>query len=134
MAKQLKQNSARGARITKPPFLKIYASQTIVLVVIAAGLLFVNSTMAYSVLLGGLISIVPNTYFAILAFRYSGARAANNVAKSLYFGEVGKFVLTATLFACVFVLVRPLAAAALFAAFIVMMVLNWVLVLRLSNF
>lgn len=134
MAKQLKQNSAHGARITKPPFLKIYASQLIVLAVVSVGLLFVDFTMAYSVLLGGLISIVPNTYFAILAFRYSGARAASNVAKSLYFGEVGKFILTATLFACVFVLVRPLVASALFAAFIAMMVLNWFLVLRLSNF
>lgn len=134
MAKQLKQKSARGAQIAKPPFFKIYASQFIVLVLVTAGLHFVNHTMAYSVLLGGLISIVPNTYFALLAFRYSGARAANDVAKSLYLGEVGKFVLTATLFACVFVLVKPLIVAPLFAAFIAMMVLNWVLVLRLSNF
>ena len=89
---------------------------------------------AYSVLLGGLISIVPNSYLASLAYRFTGARAASDVAGSLYRGEVGKFVLTAVMFALVFVMVKPLSAPALFAAFILTTVLNWVLVLRMSKF
>jgi ATP synthase protein I len=134
VARQLKQNTARGAQIAKPPLLKIFASQCIVLAVLSLGLLLVNVTTAYSVLLGGMVCIFPNVYFAFLAFRHSGASAAEAVAKSLYRGEVGKFLLTAVLFACVFVLIRPLSVGALFTTFIAMMVLNWVLVHRLSSF
>lgn len=133
VAKQLKDDTARGAQIAKPPFKRIFTGQCTVLVCMSAGLLLVDVVIAYSTLLGGLISVAPNVYFASLGFRYSGARAANDVAKSLYRGEVGKFVLTALLFACVFVLVKPLSAAALFATFIFMMVLNWVLLVRFSH-
>lgn len=130
----MSKNTERGAKIAKPPFLRIFASQLIVLVMVSAGLLFADGVLAYSVLLGGMISIVPNGYFATLAYRYSGARAATDVARSLYRGEVGKFVLTAIMFACVFVLVKPLSTAALFTMFILMTVLNWILVLRMSKF
>ncbi len=134
MARQLKENTARGASIAKPPLLKIFASQCSVLVAVSVGLLFVDVTMAYSVLLGGIVCIFPNAYFSFLAFRYSGARAAEDVAKSLYRGEMGKFILTAALFACVFVLIKPLLVGALFTMFIAMMILNWFLVYRLSKF
>jgi F0F1-type ATP synthase assembly protein I len=40
-------------------------------------------------------------------------------------------VLTAVLFASVFALVKPLSAGTLFAVFILMMALNWILSLRL---
>lgn len=133
VAKQLEERTARGAQIAKPPFKRIFITQCLVLVCVSAGLLLRDLVTAYSALLGGLIVVAPNVYFASLAFRYSGARAANDVAKSLYRGEVGKFVLTAILFACVFALVKPLSAAALFATFIMMMVLNLFLVLRMTR-
>ena len=134
MARPLKQNTGFGAPIVKPPLLKIYLGQCSVLAVLTAGLFFVDVTTAYSVLLGGMISILPNTYLGAMAFRHSGARAAQEVATSLYRGEVGKFVLTAVFFACIFVFIKPLSVGALFTTFIAMMVLNWFLVHRLSNF
>ena len=134
MAKQLAMKTASGAKIAKPPFLRIYASQLVLLIFAAVLLLVTDKIVAYSTLFGGLISIVPNSYFAMLAYRYTGAKAASEVAKSLYRGEVGKFVLTAIMFACIFVLVKPLSTAALFTAFILMTVLNLVLVLRMSKF
>lgn len=130
----MKQNTGFGAPIVKPPLLKIYLGQCSVLAVLTAGLFFVDVTTAYSVLLGGMISILPNTYLGAMAFRHSGARAAQEVATSLYRGEVGKFVLTAVFFACIFVFIKPLSVGALFTTFIAMMVLNWFLVHRLSNF
>ena len=133
MAKQLDNNTALGARIKKPPILIIYGTQFAVLLCVCAGLLAVDMTTAYSALLGGLISIGPNTYFACSAFRYTGARAANNVARSVYRAEILKFVLSAALFASAFVLVRPLAAGALFAAFIVATVVNSLLIVKLGN-
>lgn len=134
MARPLKQNTGFGAPIVKPPLLKIYLGQCSVLAVLTAGLFFVDVTTAYSVLLGGMVSILPNTYLGAMAFRHSGARAAQEVATSLYRGEVGKFVLTAVFFACIFVFIKPLSVGALFTTFIAMMVLNWFLVHRLSNF
>lgn len=133
MARQLHRQTARGARIAKPPFLKIYGVQWLALLCASAGLLVVDVTTAYSALLGGLISIGPNSYFARAAFRYSGARAANDVARALYRGEVLKFLLSAALFASVFVLVKPLAAGTLFGAFILMTVINTILVVKLGN-
>jgi ATP synthase protein I len=130
----VRKKIAAGAKIAKPPFLRIFTSQGIVLVLVAALVLPFDWLSAYSVLLGGLISIVPNGYLASLAYRFTGARAATDVAGSLYRGEIGKFVLTAVMFALVFVLVKPLSAPALFAAFILTTVLNWVLVLKMSKF
>ena len=128
----MKQQAAQGARIAKPPIAKIYTIQCIVLLAVSAGLLVVNPVTAYSALLGGMISVVPNGYFALTAFRYSGARSARFIANSLYRGEVTKFVLSAALFATVFVLVKPISAGTLFTAFILTMVLNTVLIYRLA--
>lgn len=133
VASQLSKQTARGARIAKPPILKIYGIQCVILLVFCSGLWIVNLTVAYSALLGGLISIGPNIYFACSAFRYAGARAAQDIARSMYRGEVLKFMLSAALFAMVFVLVRPLAAGTLFAAFILTTVVNTILVVKLGK-
>jgi ATP synthase protein I len=57
---------------------------------------------AKSVLLGGAVGIIPNILFAILAFRYAGAKSSHKVLSSFYSGEKYKIVLTAFLFAIVF--------------------------------
>jgi len=129
----LTHHAARGASIAKPALLPIFAVQWAVLIVASVGLFFVDVVMAYSVLLGGLISILPNMYFARWAFRYSGARAASEVARSFYRGEAGKFVLTVVMFAVTFSAVRPLHIEAFFLAYVVMLAMNWLLGLRLSN-
>ena len=103
------------------------------LLLVSAGLAVADKAMGYSALLGGLISIVPNTYFACSTFRYSGARAASNIARSIYLAEVLKFVFSAALFACVFVLVKPIAAGTLFTAFILTTVVNTMLIFKLAN-
>jgi ATP synthase protein I len=127
------EKAARGAQLAKPPLVRMYAIQGIVLLLGAAGLIFVSKTYAYSALFGGLISIVPNMYFARWAFRYSGARAANDVTRSFYRGEAGKFLLTVALFAGVFVQVTPLEVVALFLTYIFMMALNGLLAFHFSQ-
>lgn len=111
--------------LARPPVEKIYALQALVLALIAAGMWWVNATMAYSVLLGGLISVGPSYYFARQAFRFRGARFATHVAQAFYVGETGKFLLTAGAFAMVFALVKPLNAAALLLAFLGMTLCHW---------
>ncbi len=74
--------------------------------------------MAYSVFLGGLISALPNSYFASQAFRYQGARAADKVVKSFLRGELGKLGITLVLFALCFSLISNLNELALILGFI----------------
>ena len=74
--------------------------------------------MAYSVLLGGLISALPNSYFALHAFKFRGARNADKVVKGFIRGELGKLVITMVLFALSFTLVTNLNELALILGFI----------------
>lgn len=122
-----------AAPITRPPLLKIYGLQALILVLVATSLLLVDLVTAKSALIGGLISVLPNAYFARLAFRHRGARAASAVAQSFYRGEAGKFVMTAVLFALVFSSVKPLQVEAVFLAFVVMTLTNTVFAWQLSN-
>ncbi len=72
----------------------------------------------YSALLGGLICVIPN---AFLALRLAAPRrdpGAGALVRAAYIGELGKLALTVLMFGVVFMLVRPLAAGALFAGFI----------------
>jgi ATP synthase protein I len=122
-----------GAQLIKPPLLRIFVTQFLVLLVISTSMLMLDKTAALSALVGGSISIVPNMYFARWAFRFSGAKSAARVAQSFYRGEAGKFVLTAVLFASIFMLMRPLNAVVIFLTYIFMMALNWMLALRFIN-
>ena len=114
-----------GATIARPPLARLYAALLGMLSIISAGFLWVDITTAYSVLLGGLISVGPSYYFARQAFRFRGARFARHIAQAFYVGETGKFLLTAIAFASVFALVRPLDAAAVLLAFLGMTVCHW---------
>ena len=129
----MKQQAANSNSIGKPALLPAFAMQLIVLLLIFFGFVVVDLTLAYSILLGGLICLAPNIYFTRWAFRYSGAQAASEVARSFYRGEAGKFVLTVCLFAGVFIAIKPLVIEAFFLMYIFMMVLNWMLALRLSK-
>ncbi len=73
----------------------------------------------YSAMLGCLIAAVPNAFLALrlaLPRREPGAKA---LLRAAYIGELGKLALTVLFFSLVFATVRPLAAAPLFAGFIV---------------
>ncbi len=72
----------------------------------------------YSALLGSLACVVPNAFLAlrlVVPRRDPGAKA---LLRAAWIGEIGKLALTILIFSLVFVLVRPLNAAALFAGFI----------------
>lgn len=72
----------------------------------------------YSALLGSLTCVIPNAFLAlrlVVPRRDPGARA---LIQAAYIGELGKLAITVLMFSLVFALVRPLAAAPLFAGFI----------------
>ncbi len=110
-----------GAEIARPPVHRITLVQLALLVSLSLLLLAFDKVVAYSVLSGGLIAIVPQAYFAVLAFRWRGARSARAMAQSSYAGEVGKFLLSVAGFALVFAVLRPIDGAAVFVGYLAML-------------
>ena len=61
------------SQIKAPPIYIAFGIQFIVCVIAAlTSAVLLDIVVAYSILLGGMISIVPNSYFAWKAFRYRG--------------------------------------------------------------
>ena len=78
----------------------------------------------YSGLLGGLVALIPNGYFAFRVYRYSGARSARAIVGEFYSGEAGKLILTAVLFIAVWLGVKPLEVAAVFGGYLAVLVVG----------
>ncbi|MFT6193193.1 MAG: ATP synthase protein I [Cognaticolwellia sp.] len=76
----------------------------IIFVVICAVITYFNWGLlyAYSLLVGGVVVIVPNIIFAYKAFKYAGASASRKVIESFYSGVKLKMLYTTLLFALVF--------------------------------
>ena len=123
-----------GAEIARPPVYRITLAQLVVLALLCLALLASDKVRAYSVLSGGLIAILPQAYFAVLAFRWRGARSARAIAHSSYAGQVGKFLLSIAGFAVVFAALRPIDAPAVFAGYLAMLAIqitgSWLLLRR----
>lgn len=125
----------RGAQIARPPIHRITLAQLALLVPLCGLLLAVyDEVRAYSVFSGGLIAIIPQAWFARMAFGRRGARAARDIARASYAGETGKYLLSVAGFAVVFALVRPIDGPAVFAGYLAMLVIqitgSWLLLRR----
>ncbi len=79
---------------------------------------------ALSSALGGLVSIIPGMIFALMLFRYQGARAAKHIVSNFYKGEALKIVLSMILFAVVFT-IFDVRASAFFISFILVQLTYW---------
>ena len=86
--------------------------------------LLLDGVAAYSILLGGFISIVPNGYFAWKVFRFRGAQSTALIVKSFYAGETGKLIMTGVLFALVFAGIKPLNEFAVIVSFILTIIVG----------
>ncbi len=106
-----------------PPIYKIIVTQSIATLLAAlSAFMLLDGVTGYSVFLGGMVSALPNAYFAIKAFRYSGARQMPLVIKSFYAGESGKMIITAVLFALIFAGVKPLNELAVIISYILILI------------
>ena len=106
------------SNLKAPPVYKVIIAQVAVTGFIAVISLLISGTvLAYSLLLGGLISALPNSYFAFHAYRFQGARNAQNVVKGFIRGELGKIIITVVLFALSFTLITSLNELALILGF-----------------
>lgn len=121
------------ATIVAPPVGRIAFVQLAILVVAALGILPVDVTAAYSILIGGVIQIGPHAYFTRLAFRYRGARQAPNILRAIQKGEAGKLLLTAVLFALAFSFIQPLHIPGLFLSYGAMIIVQWFCAARILS-
>jgi ATP synthase protein I len=113
--------------IPKPALLKATLCQLTVLLVLVVMISMTDKLMAVSALVGGLIQILPQAWFSWQAFKYAGASNVDKVVQSMYRGELGKVVMTATLFAILFTVHKQWNYLALFTTFLVMIPLQWFL-------
>ena len=120
--------------IKAPPIYKIMASQFIAVGLIAAGgYAVLGWTGAYSLLLGGLICAIPSAYFAVKAFQYRGARAAQKIVRAFYLGETIKLLMMSAGFLLSFIFVEPLNTLALFAGFILVYLAGLMALMKLRT-
>ncbi len=121
------QPARRGARIARPKFVKVFLLETAILLAVTAIIgLLCERMLAVSILLGGIIALIPHIYFTYQAFRFTGAKAAQQVSQAFYRGQAGKFILNLLLFALVFMLIQRVDVLALFAGYILMLIGNWI--------
>lgn len=113
-----------GTRFTRLPFARWLIAEGTILVVLSVLWSFESRLAGYSALLGGLIHVVPNAYFAHRMFRFQGARNMRLMVGDLFRAESTKLALTAVFFAAVFILIEPVHAPALLFTFAVMVVLS----------
>ncbi len=102
--------------------LVIQALLTVVAVMALA--MAVDIETASSVALGSLAYIVPNVYFAKYVFRHSAADSAQLAMRWFYVGEVIKIIATVLIFFMAFLWLESMNEAALFATYVVMLILN----------
>lgn len=100
--------------------------QIAVLLLLAAGALSSDGVWMYSAFFGATVVALPYCWSALRAYLSWGMAAG--VAKKtrrLYGGEVQKLLMTAVLSSVVFIKVQPLNAGGFFVAFVVVMLLGW---------
>ena len=110
------------APVARPPVERIAQFQLMVLLFSALVVLLFGVEVAGSVLLGGLIQILPQAWFTHKAWRYRGASRVHQMVRGFYLGQSGKLLLICALFALAFdrfTWLRPLPLIAGFTAMIV---------------
>ncbi len=111
--------------IKRPPIIKIFCTQLAVSLLISAlYYLLSGGVAAYSALLGGLVFVIPQLYFGIKAFMFSGARAIDKIVVSFYKGESSKIIIIVVGFALIFTFIKPLDYFALYSSFITILIVN----------
>lgn len=120
--------------IKAPPIYKVAVIQAVTLLLLVLATAASGSWLsAYSLLIGGLICLIPGTLFARKAFKYRGARSAELIVKALYQGEAIKLVLTGAGFALSFIYIEPLNVVALFSGFVLVHITGVLMFVRVSR-
>ena len=113
-----------GHRFNRVPLLRWLTIESTAIVVMALLWATQGRLAGYSALVGGLIFLVPNTWFAYQVYKVEGARNMSRMVGNLFRAESIKLALTAVFFAAVFNLMEPVHVPALLFTFAVMVVMG----------
>ncbi len=117
MVKEIIKNRAAAFRL-------VYVQLIITVVITLLSYAFSGLVMAYSVILGGAVYILPNIYFVRSALKSVESETPQSILSRFYFGEGQKFLLAMAMFALCFTLIKPLHVVSFFAAYILIMIIN----------
>lgn len=107
------------SRPGRQPIITILLAQALASGILAAVLaLLAGGVAGYSALLGGAVAVLPNAFLAARLLMPASGESARAMLRAAWLGEIGKLLMTAVLFAAIFVAVRPLSALAVFGGFI----------------
>ena len=111
--------------IKAPPVKQIAKTQSLILLIAVVILAPLDTTISFSVLIGGIIQIVPQAYFSSLAFRYTGAQQAPKIVRAIQKGASVKLLISAILFGLSFYFLNALDVRVLFLAYCLMIIVQW---------
>lgn len=98
--------------------------QTVVMLLATGVALVFGWTLAVSVFVGGLASLLPNAVFAWQVFAPYRAQQPGQLVVRFYAAELVKLLFTALIFVAAFLWLTPINVAALFIAFFVVQVIS----------
>ena len=104
----------------------VLALQSLIAVFCTVVALYFGVTSALSALLGGLAAVLPNSVFAVFAFRFVGASKNQLVYKSFKTGSKLKLILTIVIFVLIYRW-PDVQAGPLFMTFVLAMLGHWVI-------
>lgn len=103
--------------------------QLLITLLLPAAALNLSQVAAYSALLGSLTALIPSAVFALQLFWTAAVPNARQVLQGLYVAEVAKILITATLFALVFIYVQPLDVLMLMVGFAAVLSASWLMLI-----
>lgn len=116
----------KGAELKKFPVMRWASTVTAVhLATIVVCAIFLDRNVIVGWSLGILVAFVPSVLFALFTYRHQGARKAQQMVNSIYLGEAIKFLLTAAMFALVFMTVEKTAVLPVLLGFIYATAVGW---------
>ena len=104
--------------IPRPPLLRVTLLQCCLALLFFAVISVFSRNIAVAFVLGSMAHIIPQTYFALRAFRYMGARDIRKAVKITNQSVIGKLILTACIFTLIFRFSTDLNLWALFTGYI----------------
>lgn len=88
-----------------------------------ANLIWPGSWLSAS--LGAAIALLPQVVFALMVFRFRGAKQLKKMQQALFQAAVVKLGLAVVLFALVFLLVQPSNPISLLCTYVAVVLINW---------
>lgn len=129
-----KKRPAAGkfTQLTRKKVIRIFQIQMAFTIAIAIAALLHSFVAAYSALLGGLLYLLPNAFFAWRVLSRQ-TDTPKGVLADMYIGEIWKMAISIFCFAAVFILVQPVSPFPLFLTFVLLQILNWYLQMKVDD-